>query len=561
MAEKLRFGIMCNGTDFQRWQADAIRSLVESGMARPTLLIQPDKRPPQKRSFFEKLRYYPWRMGLYMYWRKRFFKPPAMDMVSVDELLRSITSLECAVEKRKHSEYFQTADVEAIRSKDLHFILRFSFNIIRGDILNAAKYGVWSFHHGDEEKYRGGPPGFWEVVNDDPVSGSVLQRLTDRLDGGIILKKGIYATIDHSITGNVQQLLERSSPWPLAVCQDIAIGEANYLNAAPSKTDAPIFKYPGNLQFLSALFKVKRNKASFHRSELKDHEEWNAAVVYQPIANFLDGKSSLNMRWLPDPLLGTYRADPFGYMLDGELNLLYEKYDYKTGKGIISRVRPKKDGILKRSRALLEAEEHFSYPYTFEHDGDIYVLPECYQKGRLDLYKIDRQENSLEFVQTLIEDVPAIDPTLTFVDDKWWLFYTLPENSNSELHIQYSNSLFGPYQPHAANPVKRDVRSSRPAGTPFIHEGNLYRPAQDCSETYGGRIAFNKVHRLTTKAFEESVEKFVGPIKGPYDKGMHTICAMGDITIIDGKRFVTVQDQKRRQMERKMQRLRRQGKK
>jgi len=44
-------------------------------------------------------------------------------------------------------------------------------------------FGVWSWHHGDEDKYRGGPPAFWEIVNADPVTGALLQRLTERLDG------------------------------------------------------------------------------------------------------------------------------------------------------------------------------------------------------------------------------------------------------------------------------------------------------------------------------------------------------------------------------------------
>lgn len=561
MAEKLRFGIMCSSLQFQRWQAESIRALVDSGIAEPTLLIQPTSTPEQKRSFWQKLRFYPWRIGLYMFWRRRYFKPEAMEMENLQERLSGVKVLQCTVQKRKYSEYFQASDVAAIRSQDLHFILRFGFNIIRGEVLTAAQYGVWSFHHGDEERYRGGPPGFWEIMKGDLISGAILQRLTDRLDGGIVLKKGYYKTIDHSINGNVQQLLERSASWPLAVCKDILNGEARYLQASPSKTEAPIYRYPGNLQFLTALLKVKSNKAKFHRAELRDHEEWNAAVVYQPVSNFLDPKASLNMRWLPEPLLGTYRADPFGYFLNGELNVLYEKFDYKEGKGIISRVRPRKDGILKRSRAQLEGPEHFSYPYTFESEGQIYVLPECYQKNRLDLYRVDPTLNTLQFHKTLVDGLAAIDPTLTFADGRWWLFYTLPESSNSELHIQYAEDLLGPYKAHTGNPVKRDVRSSRPAGTPFLHEGQLYRPAQDCSETYGGRIAFNKIMRLTPNAFEEVVERFVDPVKGPYDKGMHTICALGDITIIDGKRYVTVQDQKRRQMERKMQRLRRKGSK
>ena len=63
----------------------------------------------------------------------------------------------------------------------------------------------------------------------------------------------------------------------------------------------------------------------------------------------------------------------------------------------------------------------------------------------------------------------------------------------TDLHIWWSDDLFGQWRPHAANPVKIDARSARPAGTPFVHAGTLYRPAQDCSHTYGGAVAICRV--------------------------------------------------------------------
>ena len=81
------------------------------------------------------------------------------------------------------------------------------------------------------------------------------------------------------------------------------------------------------------------------------------------------------------------------------------------------------------------------------------------------------------------------------------------------------------------------MRSSRPAGTPFRIEGALYRPAQDCSRTYGGAVAINRVDELSPTGFEERlVTRLCPDPAGPYPTGLHTICAAGDQTIIDGKR-------------------------
>ena len=74
-------------------------------------------------------------------------------------------------------------------------LIRLGFRILRGGILTAAPHGVWSYHHeGDNDRYRGGPPGFWEVMEGTPVAGTILQRLTEALDGGHALYRSWGAT-------------------------------------------------------------------------------------------------------------------------------------------------------------------------------------------------------------------------------------------------------------------------------------------------------------------------------------------------------------------------------
>jgi methionyl-tRNA formyltransferase len=58
------------------------------------------------------------------------------------------------------------------------------FGLLRGDILSATEYGVLSYHHGDPRKYRGGPAGFWEFMNDEETAGMMVQALSSDLDAG-----------------------------------------------------------------------------------------------------------------------------------------------------------------------------------------------------------------------------------------------------------------------------------------------------------------------------------------------------------------------------------------
>ena len=88
------------------------------------------------------------------------------------------------------------------------------------------------------------------------------------------------------------------------------------------------------------------------------------------------------------------------------------------------------------------------------------------------------------------------------------------------------------------NPVRCDVRNARPAGPPFVHEGCLYRPAQDCSRSYGGAIVLNRIDVLTTEWFHETPMARIQPDpNGPYPDGTHTLSPLGPTqTLVDGKR-------------------------
>jgi len=63
-------------------------------------------------------------------------------------------------------------------------ILVRGFGILKEPILSSTKYGVLSYHHGDIQKYRGMPPGFWELYNGEKEMGVTVQILSEKLDGG-----------------------------------------------------------------------------------------------------------------------------------------------------------------------------------------------------------------------------------------------------------------------------------------------------------------------------------------------------------------------------------------
>jgi hypothetical protein len=179
-----------------------------------------------------------------------------------------------------------------------------------------------------------------------------------------------------------------------------------------------------------------------------------------------------------------------------------------------------------------------SYPFLLRHGGDVYCIPETGQAREIAHYRARHCPDDWERAATLIADFPAIDSTVFQHDGRWWLFCTDGESGpQTTLHAWHAAHLLGPWTPHAQNPLKTDARTARPAGTPFEHRGQLYRPAQDCTHGYGGAVVINRVLRLTPTEFAEAAAARVEPDpQGPYPEGLHTVSAAGDVTLVDGKR-------------------------
>jgi hypothetical protein len=540
----IRFGVMCDGRRLEAWQANCVRQLLALDNVWLALLIV----DPEAGTSTKPLRKVPFRRWLYTLYRRSWFCRWPRQILDQQNIFRDVPQLTPTITLRgKFSQIFDDKSVATIASYNLDFILRFGFNIIRGEILKVPRYGVWSFHHDDEKKYRGSPAGFWEIYYDDPVTGAILQRLTDRLDGGIVLRRGFFRTVRHSYVANISQLYGESAAWPAQICREIRAGRVSAFAAEPSCTDAPMFYPPTNLEMLRFMGKLWSNQ--FHRIarllSLRDH--WNIGVVDAPITKFLDPKFSPHVHWLPSQPSRGYFADPFHCPETGANNpkpttsVMVEEYNYAGAKGSISWLSLRKEqGSLRiddRGSAIA-LPMHLSYPYIFRYDGVVYCVPECWQSHGISLYRAVDPPRVWQKLATLVDAFDGVDPTLFQHEGRWWLLCSSRhQGSLHNLFIWYADTLLGPWRPHDGNPVKNDVRSSRPAGTPFAHEGHLYRPTQDCSRTYGGRVLLNRINKLTPEEFAEESVREICPI-APYSDGVHTLSSCGEMTLIDGKRVV-----------------------
>lgn len=264
--------------------------------------------------------------------------------------------------------------------------------------------------------------------------------------------------------------------------------------------------------------------------------QWNIGVIKCNISEILD-MPNRDICWLEAPKIDEFRADPFGMVKNGEKCVFFEKYDYNRRKGEIASLVLDENCRILREKEALVAKNHLSYPYII---GDKVVL-ESHRARELAVYDI-LDDLTLAKNRVIFEDLDVVDPAIIEHEGRFWLFYGLASAGDDKLFLAFADKIDGKWQNHPQNPVKEGIRGTRMAGEIFKHEGEIYRPGQDCLSDYGAGILINRVKKLTVDEFleEEFVEMHPNQL-GKYPKGMHNIAKLGeDWTVVDGRREVFV---------------------
>lgn len=273
------------------------------------------------------------------------------------------------------------------------------------------------------------------------------------------------------------------------------------------------------------------------RARLRE-DVWCVGVVAKPGHAFLTDPTPGPVRWIElFPSLGYY-ADPFPLLDEGRLKLLVEGYDHVDRRGYIALLDPDGPPESAARRLNIPVPGHLSYPYLIEEDGQVFCVPESHQARRVVLLRATAFPTGWTVDRVLLDGLAGVDCTPVRHEGRWWLFCADNDRRDQELLFLFmADALRGPWRPHPRNPVKTTRRSTRPAGRPFVHEGVLYRPAQDCTATYGGAVVLNRVLELTPERFaEEEAVRIAPDPASPYPDGLHHFVPFGELTVIDAKR-------------------------
>jgi len=444
------------------------------------------------------------------------YKPkPTVDADDIINKTKNIETICLTPEKKGFVDFFSKEEAEKVKTYDLDIILRHEFNIIRGDILEAARYGIWSYHHADNAINRGLPPGFWEIFNNEPCCGVTLQQLTSELDGGLVIDKAWF-NWDWPFSKTSYELLEKSVVL-LFKNIDKLLREGKIETKKSLTYYNTLYKQPNLKCLLQYMARYYLNIFTRIPEKFFPMKRLNCWALFIGKGNFLE---STLFRINPITMPKTeFWADPFLYRHDNQLYAFFENYSYETKKGKISsgKVIESEKGIysIVDVRDALNVDYHLSYPQIFAEDGEIFLMPETCQSRRLEIYRSVQFPEKWELYATAFDGEEIVDTTY-FRDEsgnRWLLLNKGLEPCEAELYVYQIDSLkLENIIAHKLNPVLMDCRKARSGGAIFKHENEYYRPSQiNTHGMYGKGLQINKIKKLTLEEFEDEAVISINP--------------------------------------------------
>ena len=545
MQQKLKIGLLIDGYTIPAWAYRMLELIQNRNYAEIGLVVLRINQPPVEESYFKKV----WKLRNHLLYflvaekdqKRNNIEFNAFDPKNLQDLV-NCKEIKVSPIETKYSDRIKDEDIETIKNENIDVFIRLGFKILRGQILSCAKYGIWSYHHGDNAINRGGPAAVWEVLQRWNVTGAVLQIISEDLDGGLKLAETHSSTDLFSFIRNKNSLYWKTLALVPRKLEELhRLGGIRFmekhasLNMLPQFYYNPLFKMPKNRDVAEYLFWLIKTKIREKLTHKFYFEQWT--LFFQLGSKELLPSSLFRYKKICPPR-DRFWADPFAIFKDGKYYIFIEELIYAENKGTICVIQMDEKGQYELPVKVLERPYHLSYPFLFEENGVLYMLPETASNQSVETYRCNKFPDSWELHQTLLSNVYAVDPTLLKYDGKYWLFCNIKEqegaSAQDELFLFYADSLeSNNWMPHPMNPIVSDVRNARPAGAIIQRNGRLFRPAQNSAERYGHNIQINEIITLTVTEYKEMPSQHILPNWEAEVMAIHTINQSHNLVVAD----------------------------
>jgi hypothetical protein len=202
-------------------------------------------------------------------------------------------------------------------------------------------------------------------------------------------------------------------------------------------------------------------------------------------------------------------ADPFLYVDDdGVWHMFFETLDKTKQYGVISHALSFDTGrSWEYNQVVIDPGAHTSFPYVFEHDGEVYITLRRRDDGEsVRLYRAETFPREWERLPDLFSAKAfgntVVDNCLLQWDDRWYdISYGYSEHCTN---VYYADTLHGEWKEHARNPVAQGKKHTRPAGRPVVRDDSILMFYQECDDFYGEAVRAFEIEELSPESFRQT---------------------------------------------------------
>lgn len=436
--------------------------------------------------------------------------------------LKNIPHINLCHKKNDTDELMELVDSIKIGNLGLDIIFSTANHTFNNTLAKLVVHGVWCFSYGSKSSNSSFLAGFWEIYSKKPVVTVQLLKVSQEFKANDVIDNAYFnrhwsfvKTNREVLEGSVSLLMKNLRIQELIDPLKIMDNQSHILIVNPGI--AQLIKY--TFRFYLTLFIKSYGRIITHFFGIRYH----CWTLFLGKGNFLTANiSTINPVELPKD---EFWADPFIFNYKNVSYVFFENYSYKTKLGKIS------CGIIHENKLkdvvdVLDLPYHLSYPFIFEEDGEIYLMPETAKNKRLEIYKCKNFPSQWELYSTAFEGEMVADAT--FYTDKLkekWLFVNkkvATTTMESELYIYKVDSLkFNKIESHRMNPVLIDSKRARNGGAIFEYDGELLRPSQgNIDGIYGKTLNIGVINKLT---MDEYIEDSKLILDSSFQKGFKAV--------------------------------------
>lgn len=529
MTNKLRLAIITDINAYYAWQDVIVNKLLDESNIEISLhLTYKDVKSTSKNiPFFWKLF-----KGI----DSKIFNPHPFALHNV-----SNTKFQQGEFETKHIKNDERFDISSYK---IDIILNFS-QISRPNInLNQVTKGMWFITPCDLNEVNKRPYGIWELINKRSESVAVLRRLKeDEISPSTIAVTSSCSDL-LSYKRNINSLMWQASLLFFHNIKLLADNESLFNKKVlvnnsiySEKAIEPDEIFPSNSLIISYTLKLYYNKIKQLINSKFYFNQW--ALIYRNNKDRNLPFDFSNYKLILPPK-DRFWADPFLLRQNGKFYLFIEELIYKNKLGHLSVMEIDENGNYSVPEKIMVKDYHLSYPFVFEDQGELYMIPETSGNKDIQLYKCVDFPLKWELEKVLMDNVIAVDTTIHKLNETYWMFTNLKKHKGAVKHVELyafstDNLVSGQWIEHPLNPVVTDIKTSRPAGCIFQKNNKLYRPSQDCSHFYGYGLNIMEITQLTNSEYEEKLHHKIEPKWNKSIISTHTYNSADNMEIGDVK--------------------------